>query len=182
MTQPGAAGPTADVVIAGLGSEYRHDDGVGLVVSTRAAELDQARDVGPLVDPLDLLGRWDGARLAIVVDAVRSGASPGSIRVMDLTTRPSDPARGVPLESVSGGHQPVRAPSRARSTSSHGIGLVGVLRLGRAVGQAPLRVVVIGIEGDDFSQGVGLSPAVEAAVPPAVREVARLVEELAPCA
>ena len=41
-------------------------------------------DIGPLTDPLDLLGAWDGADLAIVVDAVRSGAAPGTLRVVDL--------------------------------------------------------------------------------------------------
>ena len=138
--------------------------------------------MGPVVDPLDLLNRWDDARLAIVVDAVRSGANPGSIRVMDLTLPPSNPLPAVPVGSASGDHHRVRAPSGARSTSSHGIGLVGALRLGRAVGRAPSRVVVIGIEGHDFTQGVGLSPAVEAAVSAAVREVSGLIEELPPCA
>lgn len=75
------------VVIASLGNEYRRDDGAGQVVAARAAEqAPEVHDVGPQVDPLDLLGRWDGADLAIVVDAtaprahqVRFGSSTSSI-------------------------------------------------------------------------------------------------------
>ena len=184
MTLPGEAGANEGVVVAGLGTEYRHDDGVGAVVSHRAAGLGRARDVGPIVDPLDLLGRWDGARLAIVVDAVRSGGSPGTIRVMDLTTAELGADESPVTGAVAPGSSEVvaRAKDTARSMSSHGIGLVGVLRLGRAVGRAPGRMVVVGVEGGDFSQGIGLSPAVEAAVPAAVLEVARLIEEELACA
>ena len=73
-------------------------------------------------------------------------------------------------------------PGTRRSTSTHGIGLAGVLRLARAVGHAPGRVVVVGIEGDDFGRGPGLSPAVDAAVPGAVRRVVELISEVRPCA
>ena len=67
------------------------------------------------------------------------------------------------------GQGPNETPRAARST--HGIGLAGVFRLARAVGAAPRRVVVVGIEGEDFAQGVGLSPAVEIALPDAVDKV-----------
>jgi len=153
------------VVVAGLGHEYRRDDGVGPLVAARAAGLTEAaHDVGPLADPLDLLGRWDGASLAIVVDAVRSGAPPGTIRLVELE----------PGATAVGGNSP--------TTSTHGIGLAGVFRLARAVGQAPARVVVVGIEGEDFGRGPGLSPAVEAAVPGAVRRVADLIKGAGSCA
>ena len=190
MTSETGAGSADDVVVVGLGASGRHDDGVGPVVSARAAGLSRARDVGPVVDPLDLLGRWDGATLAVVIDAIRSGASPGTIRIVELDAapapaegqgaaagreQPGGPGAGAGSGSASEG----RAP---KATSSHGIGLVETLRLARAVGQAPARVVVVGIEGQDFSQGIGLSRPVRAALPAAVREVVRVVEEERPCA
>ncbi len=123
-------------------------------------EAPGTRDIGPIVDPLDLLGRWDGADLVVVIDAVRSGARPGTVRVVDVTTNDSGP----------------------RPTSTHGIGLTGVVLLAQTIDQAPARVVVIGIEGDDFGRGVGLSPAVDAAIPVAVRRVVDLIKEIRTCA
>lgn len=173
-----------DVVVVGIGASGRHDDGVGPVVSALAAGLSRARDVGPVVDPLDLLGRWDGATLAVVIDAIRSGASPGTIRIVELDAPPGlaeEPGAtaGIPEPRGAGAGPEGREP---KPTSSHGVGLVETLRLARAVGQAPARVVVVGVEGQDFSQGIGLSPPVRAVVPAAAREVVRIVEEERPCA
>ncbi len=160
-------GRTPRVVVAGLGSEYRRDDGAGPLVAARAVEeAGVGRDIGPLTDPLDLLGAWDGADLAIVVDAVRSGSAPGTLRVMDL-------AGGVGAETPA---------DRSAATSTHGIGLAGAFRLALAIGHAPRRVVVVGIEGEDFGRGMGLSPTIEAAVPGAVNRVVDLIHEVRVCA
>jgi hydrogenase maturation protease len=151
------------VVVAGLGSEYRHDDGAGPLVAARAVdEAGLGRDIGPIADPLDLLGAWDGADLVVVVDAVRSGAPAGTVRVVEIDG-----------EADLGG---------SSATSTHGIGLAGVLRLARAVGHAPVRVAVVGIEGENFGRGMGLSPAVESALPTAVHRVVELIGEVATCA
>jgi hydrogenase maturation protease len=164
---PGRAAPAPGVVgiprvvVAGVGSEFRRDDGAGPAVARLTAEEAPAtRDIGPIVNPLDLLGRWDDADLAVVIDAVCSGARPGTVCVVDLTTLSPGPG----------------------PTSTHGISLSGVLRLAQAVDQAPARVVVVGIEGDDFGRGMGLSPAVEAAIPVAVRRVVDLIKEVRTCA
>ncbi len=160
------------VVVAGFGSEYRRDDGVGLVVAGRVADtMADTFDVGPVVDPLDLLGRWDGADLAVVVDAVRSGADPGTVRLVELAGGPSAGDLGSRGDGVAGG-----------TTSSHGIGLTGVLRLSRALEREPRRVVVVGVEGRDFEDGTGLSEPVARAVPHAVALVARVILEARGCA
>jgi hydrogenase maturation protease len=146
-----------------MGSEYRRDDGAGPVVAARIVEeAPTTHDVGPVVDPLDLLGRWDHADLAIVIDAMCSGAPPGTVRVLELTGTTVTASPGV--------------------TSTHGISLLGALRLAQAVDQAPGRVVAVGIEGDDFGKGLGLSPAVDAAIPVAVRKVVDLIKEVQACA
>jgi hydrogenase maturation protease len=56
--------------------------------------------------------------------------------------------------------------------------VAGAFRLAQAVGNAPKRVVVVGIEGQDFGQGEGLSPAVARAVEDAARHVVELIEEV----
>jgi hydrogenase maturation protease len=152
--------PRPGIIVAGLGNEYRRDDGAGPVTAARIVAHLPAEDIGPIVDPLDLLGRWDNADLAIVIDAVRSGSTPGSVRVVELP-------------SGDGGHG---------KTSTHGISLGGVWRLAQAVGRAPTRVIVVGIEGVDFGNGPGLSAAVDAAIPVAVQRAVALIKEVHPCA
>jgi hydrogenase maturation protease len=156
-----------DVVVAGLGNSYRGDDAVGpLVVELLAGANCGARDVGPLEEPLDLLGRFDGVDLAIVIDAVRSGASIGTVRLLDVDVANSDDdGRAEPAV-----------------TSTHGIGLVGVLRLARAVGRAPRRLVVVTVEGEAFELGSAMSAAVRAAVPEALLAVTALIEREQLCA
>ena len=64
---------------------------------------------------------WDGADLAVVIDAVRSDAEPGTVQLIEL----GDATDGRPDAGPPG------------TTSTHGIGLAGVLRLAHAVGSAP---------------------------------------------
>ncbi len=158
--------PGLRVVVAGLGNEYRRDDGAGPAVVAMVGEevgpVGGAELVGPLGEPLDLLGRWDGADVAIVVDALGPGTSPGAVSVVELG--PAD-----------------MAGSTGAPASSHGIGLADVLRLATILGQAPARVLVVGIEGSDFGRGVGLSAAVATAVPDAARRVLDVIMESQPC-
>lgn len=155
---------TRRVVLAGVGSPYRRDDAVGQLVVERVASLDiGVADIGPISEPLDLLGLWDGADLAVIVDAVRSGRPPGTVADLELEL-------AHPLAT------PGKAAEERVAASTHGIGLAGVLRLAQAVGNAPRRVVLVGIEGEDFGQGIGLSPAVAKALPEAVSKVLHLLE------
>lgn len=160
----GPVGPVAPprVIVVGIGSTYRRDDGAGAAVAEEVARAcPGVTRLGPVTEPLDLLGLWDGAELVVVVDAVRSGAEPGTVQIIEL----SDGADA----GVGSGDPP-------GTTSTHGIGLTGVLRLARAVGSAPRRVVVVGIEGEDFGNGTGLSAAVEQAVAHAAGHVRELVD------
>ncbi len=155
------------VVVAGIGNRYRGDDAVGpMVASLCADETWGVRDIGPFEEPLDLLGRFDGAGLVIVIDAVRSGAPIGTVRVLDVG-------------DLSSGSD---ARADLALTSTHGIGLVGVLRLARAIGRAPRRLVVVAIEGETFELGSAMSAQVVAAVPVARAAVAALIEREEVCA
>jgi len=131
----------AIAVVAGLGNEFRRDDGIGPLVAARVADQACAvLDIGPLAEPLDLLGRWDGADLVVLVDAVRSGAAPGTIGLVDLEAQ-------LRNELDRDG---------SSTASTHGISLAGCSDWpGRSV--PPGRVVVVGIEGVDFAHGTGLS-------------------------
>jgi len=157
---------SARVVVAGIGNELRGDDGVGPEVARRVSATAgsigrggrQIEQLGPFASPLELLGSWDGAELAVVVDAVHAEAEPGALIVTEIDTRAAHDDGG----DLGG-------------ASTHGIGLAGVLRMARALGEAPRRVVLVGVVGEDFGVGCGLSPATRSAVEGARRAVLAIV-------
>ena len=151
------------VLVAGLGNEYRSDDGAGSAVAAYVSGRMPTVDSKVISEPLDLIGAWDDADLAVVADATRSGSPPGTVQLVDLGAGED-------------------AASSAGPMSSHGMDLPRVLRLARAMGHAPHHVAVVGIEGENFADGVGLSPAVALAVSEAGELVIRVIDEAASCA
>ena len=139
-------------VVIGIGNPYRRDDGIGPTVADAIGglHLPGVRVVLSDGEPVSLLAAWENADLAIVVDAIRHEPScPG--RIHRLTTS--------------------RLGSNGAGTSSHGFGVPYALRLGRALDRQPGQLVVLAVEGADFTDGTGLSTSVTAAVPAAVAAV-----------
>ena len=137
------------VVVAAVGSEFRRDDGAGPAVLDRlGADLGGVEVLGALASPWHLLGAWDGADLAIVVDAVAAGDEPGAVHVVEVDTSVPPKAHG----------------RTAPQTSSHGGGVIEVLHIAAALGTAPAHVVLVGVAGEDFGEGRGLSPSASHAV------------------
>ena len=153
-TAPPAGLAPAPLVI-GLGNEERRDDAAGV----RAARLARAllwprvRMIECAGDVAALLEAWDGERAVVVVDAMSSGATAGTVRRFDAAR-----------ESL---------PAELFRNSTHGLGLAEAVELGRTLGALPARLVLYGIEGADFGHGTGLSYAVECAV----REAALRISE-----
>jgi hydrogenase maturation protease len=132
--------------VIGLGNEWRSDDGAGLEVARRTGGRQLAGEPVALVEALA------GAREVTIVDAVRSGAPPGTVHEFE--------AGAVPL--------PVRLFG---ASSTHALGLAEALELARSLGRLPARVRVLGIEGARFDYGRGLSPEVEEAVERCTRSI-----------
>jgi len=138
------------VVVIGIGNEFRRDDGIGPRV------LDALRPLIPAGvrlavsdgEPVRLLEEWEGAELAVVIDAVRrAGAgdpAPGRTYRLELDQAEAERAVGV---------------------SSHGLGLGDAISLARTLDMLPSRLIVHAVEITDCGFGSGLSPAVAAAVP-----------------
>jgi hydrogenase maturation protease len=141
-------GPAAErrrVVVIGVGSEFRRDDGIGPeVVSRLQGEVpDGVRLVVSDGDPTRMIEAWTGVSLAVVVDAVLADPpAPGRLH------------RIVVDRSADAGAHPV---------SSHGLGLGESIALARALGRMPDRLIVHAVEAADVGYGVGLTPAVAAA-------------------
>ena len=154
---------TSPVVVIGVGNPSRRDDGVGWVVAAEAG-----RRLGETVeirlcdgDPARLLDAWTDVELAVVVDAMRSGARPGAIRVVAADGFTALPPSSGPV-------------------GSHSLGVGQALALGRALGRLPGRLVVIGLEAHDHRFGDELSGPMAAAVDGAVDLVVRLVADHRP--
>jgi hydrogenase maturation protease len=148
------------MVVIGVGNSMRRDDGAGIAVVERARPLlPPGVEVHTLSgEATSLLDAWEGADLAVVVDAVR-------------WDRP--PAEGVTRIDVIG--HPDNVGGWGTAASSHGLGVAEAVALGRALDRLPPRLILLLITLAEEGQGEGLSPTVEGYVDDAV---ARVVAEL----
>jgi hydrogenase maturation protease len=154
--------PYGTIKIIGIGQSLRGDDAAGLAAVRLWQKKYQAnRERTNLqvelteLPGIELLSLLEGARLVILVDAVRSNTEVGRIHLLSIDQ----------LESYMDG-----------AGSAHGWGVAETLSLGQKLmpNAMPRKLHVIGIEAGDLSLGKGLSPEVELALP----EVARLIEQL----
>jgi hydrogenase maturation protease len=138
-------------LIIGIGNEYRRDDAAGLIVARQLKErlADSAIVIEQSGDGAALMEAWRSAETVIIIDAVMSGADPGTIHLLDAKTQP--------------------LPKDAFRCSTHAFGVAEAIELSRAMGELPGSLVVYGVEGKNFAAGVGLSPEVERAVGEVVR-------------
>ncbi len=99
-----------------------------------------------------LLALAEGAELLVLVDAVQSGARPGTVHRLDG-------------DAVAVGDSLL---------SAHGFGVASALALGRALGVLSGRVVLYGVEigVDSLLLDAPLTPVVEQAVPRAAERIA----------
>lgn len=143
-------------VVIGVGNSFRGDDAAGREVARRVRERVpvELEVVVCELEPTRLIDAWDGADAAFVVDAVASGAEPGTVHRFDATRE--------------------ALPSREFRSSTHALGIGETIELARALGRLPARIVVLGIEGETFGSGTGLSDAAQEGVE---RAVEALLEE-----
>lgn len=150
-------------LILGLGNPLVTDDSVGLRV---AAELKRLLADRPDVEVgedywggLRLMERMIGFDRAIVIDAMVSGAPPGTVRRLTPESIPTQ-----------------------RSVSAHDVNLPTALALGReAEAHLPAddQIVLVGIEAEDILNfGEECTEAVQAAIPRAVQEVLAALDSL----
>lgn len=146
------------VLIIGIGSPFG-DDRLGWVAADalRGSDVMRAAPIGSIeISILDRPGsllpmHWRNTDCVILVDAVRSGALPGTRHRLD-----ADELTGAGM-----------------ACSSHGFGVAAAVELARALGEMPTRLMLRGIETDPSSMGMTLSPAVAAALPTFCADIAR---------
>jgi hydrogenase maturation protease len=144
----------------GIGNAWRSDDAAGLAA---ARLLHGALPAGVEVleregEPSGLLDAFEGADAVWLVDAVSSGAAPGTVHRFDAAAGP--------------------LPAGQFATSTHHLGLDEAIELARALGRLPARLVVFGVAGARFDTGDVLTPEVEAGV---ARAAEAIREEVRAC-
>jgi hydrogenase maturation protease len=136
------------LLVLGLGNVLLADDGVGaaaiahLLEAYRVPRGVRVLDGGTL--GLSLLPYLQEAETVILVDAVRSGAPPGTLVRLDG-------------DEV--------APAVATRLSPHQVGVADLLDSARWLDQYPARLVLLGLVPESMDLTVGLSPAVARTMP-----------------
>jgi hydrogenase maturation protease len=143
------------LLVLGLGNVLCGDDGLGVAA---VALLNRRYAAPPGVDVLDggtlglsLLSHLTRARSAILVDAVRTGASPGSV---------------VRLEGT------MVMPTVLERLSPHQVGVADLMLAAQLIERAPEHLVLLGLVPDSLDFGLGLSPAVATRLPGLVERIA----------
>jgi hydrogenase maturation protease len=159
MTAGSASG--APVLVLGLGNLLLTDDAVGLrlLQVLRETQLPTAdiEFVDGGTQGLSLLPVLSGRRAVLILDAAGFGAQPGSVHIL----------RDDEVWNV-------RAARRSRS--AHEGNAVELLEAARLLGDTPEQIAVVGVEPDVIKTGIGLSPAVESAVPAAVAAAQQILQ------
>jgi hydrogenase maturation protease len=152
------------VLIIGVGNDYRSDDAVGLAVvrTLKTKELPGILCLESDGDGTTLIDTWSHASRVIIIDAISSGAQPGTVYRFDA--QPGTVYRFDALIQ--------QLPASYSFSSTHAFGVAEAIQLARTLDQLPASFIVYGIEGKKFVAGTELSPEVERAV----QEVVELVE------
>ena len=141
-------------LIVGCGNTDRSDDAAGILVARRlrARGFQAVEHTG---DGLALIELWHGFDDVVLVDAMLSGATPGSVRVWDPVAQP--------------------LCSQNWRSSSHAFGPAEAIELARVIGRLPDQIRVYGIEGANFEPGAEPSSEVLGAVDQVERRIAGAV-------
>jgi hydrogenase maturation protease len=152
-----------DLLVIGCGNEFASDDAIGLQVVRSLKELDRDKlpDGVELIEAgtpgLNILDLWSLADQVIIVDAIKSGAAPGTVHSFDASVLP---------------------PREVMPVASHGVNIIDAVELGRLLGLLPAKLTVIGVEilsEEPFH--VGLTPDVEAALSRARERVLEAINQ-----
>jgi hydrogenase maturation protease len=141
------------VLIMGIGNVYHSDDGAGIAtVRQLNKQLPQhVRVLEETGEGARLVEAWKDATSVILIDAVRSGAPPGTIHRFDARTE--------------------KIPAELFRCSSHAFSVAEAIELAHALNQLPRHLVIYGIEGQNFEAGEALSRSVVEAIGAVVSQV-----------
>jgi hydrogenase assembly chaperone HypC/HupF len=140
--------------IIGCGNLDRGDDAAGVLVARRLRTLgiDAEEQSG---ESFSLMDSWQGFESVILVDALCSDQAPGEVKIWDACASP--------------------LPKAALQCSTHAFGLYEAVELARTLGRLPDKLLIYGIEGDQFVPGTRPSAEVEKAVELVAQQIAAVL-------
>jgi hydrogenase maturation protease len=153
-----------NILVLGIGQSMRRDDAAGLE-TVRLWQVQYPLSAARVkvefcnLPGLALLDSLAGMEAAVLVDAIRSSAPPGTV----IRLGPDELASFTP-----------------DSASSHGWGIAETLHLGFSLYAwlAKCKITLFGIVGKDFELGAGLSPEVHSGVQKVVELIDREIQSL----
>jgi hydrogenase maturation protease len=134
------------VLILCCGNADRGDDGAGPACADALRMLHTPAKCLP-GDAFSLLDAWKGHPQVVLIDAILTGAEPGTLHRFEIKN-------GENVELF----------EKNLGSTSHGFGIVEAFRLGKLTRNIPPDAVIYGIEAASFEWGAGLSEEVQGAV------------------
>jgi hydrogenase maturation protease len=147
-------------LLIGVGNEYRSDDGVGLIVARKIYEklIPSVTVKEESGEGAALMEAWQGFQNVIIVDAVSSGAMPGTIFRIDANK-----------ETV---------PIKFFHYSTHAFSVSEAIELARVMNVLPPKIVVYGIEGNNFAAGTTISLLIQQAAQKIIEQIITDIQSL----
>ena len=145
------------IIVIGIGNPNFKDDGVGLKVVEELEKKGVKDTVKYLNIDLKVIDSMRGYRKAIIVDAVKTGATPGTIFEFDGKS----------------------TWQNVYASGTHSMSIFEVIRIGYEVfpEEMPEEVKIIGIEGEEvLSLGMALTPTIQKIVPKVVEKILNELE------
>jgi hydrogenase maturation protease len=154
--------PQKPILILGIGNILLKDEGIGVHVANELQKAQLPPDVEVMdggTMGIDLLFYIEGRKKVIVVDTVKAGEDPGTMY------RFTDKDLSFKKDLL---------------RTAHGIDFSDVIRTSQMMGTKPDKVIFIGIEPLDMSEGMELSPLIAGRIPAIIGLVKKELENESP--
>lgn len=148
------------ILFIGVGNELRSDDGVGPMISRRLAEkqisnsivIEMSGEIATLIEA------WQNAEIVFLFDAISSDSDPGTIHRFNAIQ--------------------TKIPTQFFRCSTHTFSVADAIELSRVLEMLPSRLIIYGIEGENFQIGSDLSPKISDAISEVIDRVLSEISQL----
>lgn len=163
MMTSNSDGPRPPFLVLGLGNSLLSDDGVGpALIEQLLQDADEWKGRTEFLDGgtqgLALLGHLSGRKAIVIVDALSTGAPPGTTKVLDDSK--------------------VFQMRSQRAGTAHEGNALELLAVAEMLGEMPDRLFIVGVEPQSLAPGCGLSQPVRSALPLAAHRVIEILTGL----